>query len=533
MDITERKNAEAELQWNKSFLELMSNSSPLGFLVVDNRSDDILYFNHRFCKIWEIQHIEEQMKRGELKNNDIIPHCLPVLADIPAFAESCKPLQFEENRIVLEDEIAFTENRTIRRFTTQIRGENDEYYGRFYIFEDITERKLAEIEIRKAKNEAEKANYAKSEFLSRMSHELRTPMNSILGFAQLLEMSELNSKQKKGITHILNNGKHLLDLINEVLDVSGIEDGRQILTPEPLKLTGIINEVIDSIHVAAGKRKVSVEYIDSPDGSLLVFADKRRMKQVLINLLSNAIKYNKEGGSVIIESRLQPGNVSGNPLIRISISDTGIGIKPEDISKLFQAFERIGAEKTNVEGTGLGLMVVKKLTEAMGGTVGVESESNNGSTFWIELPLAENNHPESRIANGGLAPELIVAKHSGTILYIEDNLSSIELVEVIMGEYRPELRLVTSIYGKETVKLAIKHNPFLILLDLDLPDIKGIEILEKLLAEPSTKEIPVVIVSADAMPFQIEKLMKAGAANYLTKPLNVVEFMKSIDLYIK
>ena len=531
-DITEGKKAEVALQWNKSFLELMSNSSPLGFLVVDNRNDEILYFNQRFCQIWEIEQLKDQLNRGELKNNDIIPYCLPVLADIPAFAESCKPLQDEANRVVVEDEIAFTENRTVRRFSTQIRGENDEYYGRFYIFEDITKRKRIEADLRKARNEAEKANLAKSEFLSRMSHELRTPMNSILGFAQLMDMGELSPKQKKGVKYILNNGRHLLSLINEVLDISGIEAGRQIMTPEPVKLVPIINEITDSIHVAANKRKISIELIDSPANSLFVLADRLRLKQVLINLLSNAIKYNNEGGLVTINTALQPTDLQGKTQLRISISDTGNGIKPEDIGKLFQAFERIGADKTETEGTGLGLVVVKKLIDAMGGKVGVESEVGTGSTFWIELPLTESHKPFHLQTTGSSSSGLPANKHGNTILYIEDNLSNIELVADILVEHRPLLHLVSSRYGKQTRTLAKEHKPGLILLDLDLPDINGIEVLEHLLADSHIKAIPVIIISADAMPVQVDKLMKAGAIDYLTKPLDVVHFLKTIDRHM-
>ncbi len=532
-DITERKKAEEKLQWNKSFLELMSNSSPLGFLVVDNRNDEILYFNHRFCEIWEIQAIEDQMQRGELKNNDIIPYCLAVLADIPAFAESCKPLQSEENRIVVEDEIAFTENRTVRRFTTQIRGENDEYFGRFYIFENITERKMAEQEIKNARNEAINANKAKSEFLSRMSHELRTPMNSILGFAQLMDMGELKPSHKKNVNHILDNGKHLLDLINEVLDIAGIEAGRQSLIPEPILLSAIIHEVNDVVQVAANHRNVTLNLADSNANNLFVFANRLRIKQVLLNLINNAIKYNNQYGAVTIKTELQPANTLGKTMVRISISDEGIGIKREDISKLFQPFERIGADKTETEGTGLGLMLVKNLTEAMGGCVGVFSEVGIGSTFWIELPLTENTITDTTKSIKKSTPKLPEVSKAGTILYIEDNVSNIELVQEIISDYRKSIQLITSTYGKQTATLAKKYKPDIILLDLDLPDIEGVEVLQILKADTLTKSIPVIIVSADSMPFQIDKLMKNGAIAYITKPLDVINFLKTIDQFIK
>ncbi|MEI6901434.1 MAG: HAMP domain-containing sensor histidine kinase, partial [Bacteroidota bacterium] len=236
--------------------------------------------------------------------------------------------------------------------------------------------------------EEERSNLAKSKFLSRISHELRTPMNAILGFAQLLNMSDLTPTNTKGVKHILNSGWHLLDLINEVLDISSIEEGRISLSPEPVQLRDFILEMIDLITPDAEKRNVKTELESSPGNDLFVKADRLRLKQVLLNLISNAVKYNREGGSVMIQSELRHTETPGNSFVRISISDTGIGISPENLPKLFQPFERIGAEKTETEGTGLGLTVVKKLMDVMGGDVGVESAPNEGSTFWIELPLA-------------------------------------------------------------------------------------------------------------------------------------------------
>ncbi len=679
LDITERKKAEEALLWNKTLLELMSNSSPLGFLVVDNRTDDILYFNHRFCQIWEIEQIEDQMFRGELKNNDIIPYCLPVLADIPAFAESCKPLQSEGNRIVLEDEIPFTDHRTVRRFSTQIRCENDEYYGRFYIFEDITGRKQAEKALKtseellnemtghvpgvvyqfyarpngdlgfyfvsemsnqilginpdidgfleriidlilpeyklgfgesilksvreasewkfegkmqkptgeiiwfagnstpshangelifngivtdisqrkqdeetllKAKSEAEKANQAKSEFLSRMSHELRTPMNSILGFAQLMDMGELNTRQKKGVNYILSSGRYLLKLIDEVLDISRIEAGKLELAIEPVNLVQIINEITDSIQPQIIERQLTLEFENQPADQFYAEADNQRLKQVLLNLMSNAIKYNPIGGLVRIKTRKMPINEAGITPLRISITNTGEAISAENIQKLFEPFERIGAEKTETTGSGLGLTVVKKLMDAMHGAIGVESIPGVGNTFWIELPSVAFHLNHQAKTNGivNYPSDLAGAnKESGiqsenehtvgnpelekplSILYIEDNIPGIELVEGIMGTYRPKIKLITNMYGENAVKLAIDYKPALILLDLDLPGIHGSEVLDNLKADVQTSAIPVVIVSADAMPDKVEKLSLGGASDYLTKPIDIVAFLKVVD----
>jgi len=532
VNITERKRAQEQLQWNKSLLEMMSNSSPLGFLVVDNRTDEILYFNKRFCQIWGIENIEEQMLNGDFKNNDIIPYCLPVLVDIPAFAESCKPLQDENNRTVLSDEIPFSENRTIHRYTTQIRGLDDQYFGRFYIFEDITEEKQSKLELMNAKNEAEKANLAKSEFLSRMSHELRTPMNSILGFAQLLEMGELNSRQSKGVNHIMKSGKHLLDLINEVLDISRIEAGRLSLSLEPVQLSGIIPEMIDIVKPQIIERQIRIEVIKSESNQMFVRSDRQRLKQILLNLLNNAIKYNRESGSISIKTELRPVNELGVAMIRVSITDTGMGISEEDLPKLFNPFERIGAEKSATEGTGLGLSVVKKLVEAMSGKLGVESKPGSGSTFWIELPNSES--PLENVEKSGILKELEpnLVNLSGTILYIEDNASNIELVEQILTNQRSRIKLISNMTGSETVQMAIDYRPDLILLDLNLPDIHGSKVLNLLLDEERTRNIPVVVISADAMPQQLQRLLKAGAKDYLTKPLDVQEFLMMIDKYI-
>ncbi|NVN95933.1 MAG: PAS domain S-box protein [Bacteroidetes bacterium] len=1034
-EIEERKLTQEALQWNQTLLQLMSNSSPLGFLVVDNRTDDILYFNQRFCQIWGIEKIADQMQRGELKNNDIIPYCLPVLTDIPAFAESCKPLQEESNRIVIEDEIAFTENRTVRRFSTQIRGSKDEYYGRFYIFEDIsqrkqseealkesreqlnlvikgsndapwdwnlltdnlfyslkwweqigylpeeipsdsrlwrnlmhsddieninailsnalnsnmdsyeaefrllhkkghyvpvlsrgfisrdiegkairvtgsnmdlterkkaekaiidseikhasmisnisdvigimgvdgimkykspnieryfgwkpedlvgkegwftihpddmeyvkneyikllekdnfsvileyrykckdetyklieltatnlvndpiingillnyhditerkkaenalkesearfssfmdylpvvaflkdqngktlfvnkymdiafgaskwvgktmlevfpgefgekltkddiesmklgyhkidesllqldgklhdfetqkflisidgkepilggismdiTERKLAEEKILEARDEAEKANLAKSEFLSRMSHELRTPMNSILGFAQLLEMGQLDVKQKKGVHHILQSGKHLLDMINEVLDISRIEAGYLSLLMEAIQVRGLVSDCLDIIQPIAAKKNICIQFSDFANNLVCVYADSQRLKQVLINLLNNAVKYNQIGGSVSVDCKEIPANNDGISNLRILITDTGSGIPSENLDKIFLPFERIGAEKTEVEGTGLGLSVVKKLIDAMKGSIGIESKFGEGSCFWIELPIIENsldtkkknienyklttalgivkkenalqsqeitdqttalklanteiesqkiekakraaellianrdlvlkNKEEVKLAaelllayktidiqndeKAKLAAELVIAnlemllqseekeklqseflekirelttqnknlmdtsidktaeKHC--ILYIEDNVSNIELVNQILTSHRPAIRLIANKNGKKALEMAILYKPAFILLDLNLPDIHCKDVLQLLQNDERTKDIPVVIISADVMPLQIEQLKKAGSKDYLCKPLDVNTLLDVVDKWI-
>lgn len=389
---------------------------------------------------------------------------------------------------------------------------------------DITERKKAEEEIKNAKTEAERANLAKSEFLSRMSHELRTPLNSILGFTQLMNMGELNPTHKKGVDHIMKSGKHLLNLINEVLDLSRIEAGELSISIEPVELNGIILETLDVIHPLAVENNVKIEFANVGTQQLFVKADQQKLKQVLLNLINNAVKYNSKGGLVTIEA----ANVK-NEKIRISVTDTGEGIAEEELHKLFTPFQRIGTEISIIEGTGLGLAVSKKLMEAMSGSIGVESEAGTGSTFWIELPQTNGQLENHLIEVDFEVLPINKTNISGILLYIEDNVSNQELVKQIINTHRPEIKLITNLYGRDTLKLALDYKPNLILLDLDLPDIHGSKVLELLQKNPQTKDMPVIILSADAMGKQIEKLKNAGAKAYLTKPIDVMEFLKVID----
>ncbi|MBE0649948.1 MAG: PAS domain S-box protein [Bacteroidales bacterium] len=406
---------------------------------------------------------------------------------------------------------------------------------------DISKRKAIEDEIKNAKVEADRANLAKSEFLSRMSHELRTPMNSILGFAQLMKMGELSPSHKKGVEHILKNGKHLLELINEVLDLSRIESGKLSISLEPIYLAGIVSETLDIVLPLADQHKIQLKFDDCSNKNIYVKADQQKMKQVLLNLLNNAVKYNRENGSVKIgcyvvdgkpETESQETDGQEQKMVRISITDTGKGIAPEDLKTLFDPFQRIGAGVTEIEGTGLGLTVAKKLVEAMGGTIGVESRPETGSTFWIELPKAKHQLENYERLNKVQKTELKKDNVDGILLYIEDNVSNTQLIEQIIESHRPSIHLISDMYGRNAVKLARDYKPALILLDLDLPDIKGSEVLQMLQNNDETKFIPVVILSADAMPKQIDRLLKSGAKNYLTKPLDVVEFLKVLDEFM-
>ena len=415
--------------------------------------------------------------------------------------------------------------------------------GVLFNYHDISDRKRAEEQIIKSRDEANKANQAKSEFLSRMSHELRTPMNSILGFGQLLKMGELTPKQKKGVDYILSSGQHLLNLIDEVLDISRIESGKLSLMPEPVHLSSFIGEIMDSVLPLADSRELIITLENTLADELFILCDRKRLRQVLLNLINNAVKYNQPGGAIVISTEALPKDNDGGSSFRISVTDTGPGIQPGDISKLFIPFQRIGAEKTHTEGAGLGLAIVKQLMEAMKGTVGVTSVVGEGSTFWIDLPVNGNlSSWNERVKNSpdkGLQTESVLSGGSsvidttGTILYLEDNMQNADLVKEIIETYRPQIRLILSMFGSPAVGLAIKHKPGLILLDLDLPDMNGSDVQTNLRADDKTKSIPVVIVTADATQKQVQDQMFAGARGYLTKPLDVNMFLQVVDEWIR
>jgi len=400
------------------------------------------------------------------------------------------------------------------------------------LLKEIEVRKAAEEESFRAMNEAKKATAAKSEFMSRMSHELRTPLNSILGFAQLLELGDLNNSQKKGINHIMHSGKQLLNMINEVLDITQIETGRLSLSLEPVQLKNVFREVFDVIKPFAEEKKVTVEFLNSDFDNLFVSADYQRLKQALTNLIDNAVRYNKEGGTVIVKAEPLPGYSKETAPLKILITDNGVGIAKEDIPKLFHPFERIGNKQNENQGSGLGLTLVNQMVNIMGGRVGVESSPEVGSTFWIEFNQIKGQIETANLPDKALDDSKVISDRKSTILYVEDNVTNIELVEQILDGRSENIRLLTSTSGKKSIEMAVEFMPDLILLDLDLPDIHGSEVLDLLQSDDKTKAIPVVVISADAMPGRLQKLLKAGAKNYLTKPLDVNSFLRIIDQFI-
>lgn len=375
-----------------------------------------------------------------------------------------------------------------------------------------------------ARTEAEKANQAKSEFLSRMSHELRTPMNSILGFAQIMEMQAADEKQAGRIAHILQAGQHLLQLINEVLDMARVESGRLTLSVEAISVGQVLDLTLGLIRPLCQQKELVLSNEIGEFGDLYLMSDQQRLSQVLLNFLSNAVKYNRSEGTIRVY-----GERRGKGDLRLCVHDTGKGISETNQERLFQPFERLGADSA-VEGTGLGLALSKRLVEAMGGEIGVESVPEEGSTFWVQLPLTEAPTLNDTPGESDVKEEW--NQNEQTLLYVEDNLTNLQLIREVLDD-RPNIRLITAMQGKLGIALARKHCPALILLDLDLPDISGEEVLRQLSNDPITMDVPVVIVSADATPGRQERLRKLGAMDYLPKPLNVRSFLRLVSRHIQ
>jgi signal transduction histidine kinase len=442
--------------------------------------------------------------------------------EVGALAEAFNDMldEIQRRELALEREVAER-----RRSESEITRLNEELEMR--VKERTAQLEASNLELGEARKEAERANEAKSEFLSRMSHELRTPLNAILGFGQILASEALpktDAQKKEFVGHILRAGRHLLALINEILDLAKIESGGLTLSPEPTSITEVLLECQKLVEPQALDRGIRMVF--PPESEIHVIADRTRLKQVMLNLLSNAIKYNRVGGAVLVGCELVESQ-----RVRVSVQDTGLGLRPDQLEALFQPFNRLGQESGPIEGTGIGLVVTKKLLDLMGGTIEVTSAVGAGSVFFIELNSTSAMQEGS--AGGPLEgpppPRADVLDASTpTLLYVEDNPANLKLVEEMI-RFRTDVRLLSAPDARLGIELARTHQPRVILMDIHLPGMQGEDALKILREDPKTAHIPVIAITANAMPRDIARGLAAGFFRYLTKPLSLEAFGDAID----
>jgi PAS domain S-box-containing protein len=510
-DISKRKKAEEAVRDSEERYRLLFETNPYPVWVYDPETLAFLAVNQAAIDCYGFS--REEFLSMSIK--DIRP-----AADVNALLDDVSQSSSETSRWRHRKKRGAVIDVEITARPISFNGKQ----ARLVLVNDVTARLRGEKALEQARDEANRANQAKSEFLSRMSHELRTPLNAILGFGQLLERQNPTPTQRGRIQHVINAGRHLLGLINEVLDISRIEVGRMQLSLEPVCVAEAIAETLDLMRPLAGERRIELLADVDLDATVHVLADRQRFKQVLLNLLTNSVKYTPIAGRVTVSCA-----VNGSDKLRLRVADTGPGIPKEGLTRLFTPFDRLGAESSGVEGTGLGLALSQRLMHAMGGSIGVESTSGAGSVFWVELPRTASPLEKSQSRKTTRSTRSsATSTPKRTLLYIEDNLSNLTLVEQILEE-RPEIELLTAMQGQVGLDLACQHLPDLILLDLHLPDLPGWDVLGQLKIGEMTASIPVVVISADATSRQIKRLLKAGAVSYLTKPLDVTEFLRLLD----
>ncbi len=518
-EITERERTEANLRESEQRFRNILNNVPIGVVYTDLQGN-VKQVNPRFCELTGytsdalMSMNVDKLTHPEDRDQDADLTAQLVRGDIPIYRRQGRYLT-RDNRMVWVQSIV-----TLLR---DVQGEPHRIVG---VVEDITEHlRLAEAE--RAREIAEAANLAKSEFLSRMSHELRTPLNAMLGFAQLLELDQsapLSNAQKPWVGQIQSAGWHLLDMINDVLDLSRIESGTLNLQLEAVDLRDTVSSVLSLVAQDTQRRRITITQ-NIPDTAARVIGDSTRVKQILINLLSNAIKYNTDGGRIHIATRSNPRDS-----IEIVVTDTGLGMTPQQLAQLFQPFNRLGRERSALEGTGIGLVISQRLTELMGGTLRARSAAGEGSSFILSLPRAEP--ADSAHSDLGDFADASSNYRQRTVHYVEDNETNVEVMRGILSR-RQQVRFEVSTTGLDGLAAIRQQRPDLILLDMHLPDIDGLELLRHLKSDQLTSDIPVIVVSADALAHQIDTAMEAGAYYYLTKPVSVTQLLAVIDAVLE
>lgn len=512
-DITERKWAEASLLERQRLLDTILEASPDIISLLDERGR-IRHVSSAEQLLLGYRHTDPQdVELLSLVHHDDFDH---VASAFIAMATGSRSQLHVRYRVRHADDRWVTVDSRAQA----VVGDDGRFLGAVVVTRDVTARLESEERLEALRQAAEQASRAKSDFLSRMSHELRTPLNAILGFSQLLQMDELAVEQNEAVEHILRGGRHLLDLIDEVLDIARIETGHLELSLRPVLVADVVNEVLELNRPMAERAEVAVQSSIDLGDSPAVVADRQRLLQVVLNLVSNAVKYNRPGGHVDISCEATPEG-----RVRLAVADTGQGIRPEDMSRVFEPFNRLGADPSGAEGTGVGLALTKDLVEMMHGTLAVESVPEVGSTFTVELPLAV-------VPDGA---RLGTTRHGGAgsaptfrVLLVEENLESLELVERVLTR-RPGVVVLAAMHGRMALDLAREHRPDLVLLDLVLPDMAGSVVLDELGNDPVTAGIPVAVLSAEAGGGQVRRLLGRGVAGQLAKPIDVRALLSLVD----
>ncbi|MGB8354574.1 MAG: ATP-binding protein [Chthoniobacteraceae bacterium] len=516
-ELAEHQSAlDAIQRWEQVFKNL-----GLGMATINSSSDTLLAVNTAFA---EMHGYHSQELIGQSLEKLVAPESQPDLAAHAKNAGQKKNYTYESTHI-RRDGTSFPVLAT----SIPVMDANGAVLYRAVNFQDVGDRRKVEESLKLAKEEAEKAIRARTQFLSRMSHELRTPLNVILGFSQLLEMNLADPEHHDSVQHILKAGKHLLSLINEVLDISRIEADKLSLSLQVVPVGEAMLSAMALVRPMALQRHI--EFVDQLNsrGVKHVIADNQRLQQVFLNLLSNAVKYNKANGRVTVWCSERADNK-----LAVSVTDTGSGIPAEKLSQLFTPFERLGADEVGIEGTGLGLALSKRLVELMDGTLEVSSIPGEGSTFSVALPMASS--PVQKL--GRLADERLTSGEKSALsatcklLYIEEDMSNVRLVEKLLKPYH-KIGLIFAQDGWQGLAIAGKQLPDMILLDLDFPDAEGEKVLQKLREQPETEQIPVVVISADTKPKRIEQMLRLGASHYLVKPIDVNKLLVVIGENIK